>query len=118
MALAATNSVAGSSTKCATGTTNSTQTAEKKKPNDRPPIEVVFLKNSERAKMVSVKRGISDDSYVEITEGLSEGDEVVSGGYKAISKDLEDGKKVKIGSPKSEKGQGEEVRTRRVMEWG
>ncbi|MBI2925639.1 MAG: efflux RND transporter periplasmic adaptor subunit [Verrucomicrobia bacterium] len=104
IAVGTTNALATSTTNSPANTTNSTQTVEKKKPNEPPkPIEVVFLKNSERAKMVSVKRGISDDSYVEITEGLNEGDEVVSGGYKAISKDLEDGKKVKIGSPKGEK---------------
>ena len=33
---------------------------------------------------VPVKRGISDDNYTEITEGLEENQEVISGGYKAI----------------------------------
>jgi HlyD family secretion protein len=53
--------------------------------------------------MVSVKLGISDQDYWEVTEGLKEGQEVVSGGYRAISRDLEDGKKVKIGPPPGEK---------------
>jgi HlyD family secretion protein len=44
-----------------------------------------------------VKRGISDEDYTEIEEGWSEGQEVVSGGYKAISKELEDGKKISVG---------------------
>jgi HlyD family secretion protein len=44
--------------------------------------------------MLPVKSGISDDDYYEITEGLKEGQEVVSGGFKAISRDLEDGKKI------------------------
>ena len=52
--------------------------------------------------MVPVKRGISDDSYTEITEGLSENQEVVSGSYKAISKELEDGKKIRIGKPEKD----------------
>lgn len=74
-----------------------------KKPNEPPkPIEVVFLLNTERAKMVPVKRGISDDAYVEITEGLEEGQEVVSGGYKAINRELEDGKRVKKGAPEKQ----------------
>ena len=47
--------------------------------------------------MVPVKRGISDDAYVEITEGLQEEQEVVSGGYKAINRELEEGKKIKKG---------------------
>ena len=48
--------------------------------------------------MVSVKHGIGDDMYYEITEGIQEGQEVISGGYRAISRDLEDGKKVRIGT--------------------
>jgi HlyD family secretion protein len=76
-----------------------------RKPGDAPkPIEVVFIKDGEVARMVPVKRGISDDSHVEILEGLKEGQEVVSGGYKAISRDLEDGKKIKVGPPPFEKG--------------
>jgi HlyD family secretion protein len=44
-----------------------------------------------------VKRGISDDNFTEILEGLTGSEEVVSGGYKAISRDLEDGKNIVIG---------------------
>ena len=62
------------------------------------PVEVVFLAEGERAKMAPVKIGISDDNYWEVTEGLQEGQEVVSGGYRAISRDLEDGKKIKKGT--------------------
>jgi HlyD family secretion protein len=81
---------------------NGTNTVKKSKDAEKP-IEVVFLKNGERAKMVPVKLGISDDSYWEVTQGLQEGQEVVSGGYRAISRDLEDGKKVKIGPAAGEK---------------
>ena len=49
--------------------------------------------------MMPVKRGVSDDGHVEITEGLAEGVEVISGGYKAINRELEDAKKVKVGVP-------------------
>ena len=48
--------------------------------------------------MLPVKSGISDDDYYEICDGLKEGQEVVSGGFKAISRDLEDGKKVVKGA--------------------
>jgi len=58
------------------------------------PLEVVFLMESEKARMAPVKRGISDDTYYEITEGLTEGQEVITGGFRAISKELEDGKAV------------------------
>jgi HlyD family secretion protein len=56
-----------------------------------------------KVKMVPVKIGISDDSYWEITDGLQEGQEIISGGYRAISRDLEDGKKVKKGPAAGDK---------------
>jgi len=59
------------------------------------PIEVVFAVNDGKASMIPVTRGISDETHTEITEGLSEGVEVISGGYKAIQRELEDGKAVK-----------------------
>jgi len=65
-----------------------------KKTDKNKPIEVVFIVEDDVAKMVAVKRGISDDDYSEIEEGLSEGQEVVKGSYRAIMKELEDGKKI------------------------
>jgi len=76
--------------------------SEKKKGAAKP-LEVVFLMDGEHAKMVPVKIGISDDNYWEVTDGLKEGEEVISGGYRAISRDLEDGKKIKKGPPPGEK---------------
>jgi HlyD family secretion protein len=74
-----------------------------KKTGDQPkPVEVVFLVEGEKAKMAPVKSGISDENYSEIIEGLQEGQEVISGGYKAISRDLEEGKKIKRGEPEKE----------------
>ena len=64
------------------------------------PIEVVFIKDGAKAKMVPVKRGISDDAFYEITEGVAEGQEVITGSFKAISKELEDEKDVKLEEPK------------------
>jgi HlyD family secretion protein len=61
------------------------------------PVEVVFTVEGDRVKMLPVKTGISDSDHFEIVEGVTEGQQIVTGGYKAISKDLEDGKKVKTG---------------------
>ncbi len=58
--------------------------------------EVVFVVENGKVKQVPVKRGISNDSYVEIVSGMKEGLEVVSGSYKAINRDLEDGSAVRI----------------------
>jgi HlyD family secretion protein len=83
--------------------TNTTKSADGRKPGEaNKPIEVVFTLNSDNVKMAAVKRGISDDAYVEIVEGLQEGQEIVSGGYKAINRELEDGKKIKRGKPAEE----------------
>ncbi|MEP6662519.1 MAG: efflux RND transporter periplasmic adaptor subunit, partial [Verrucomicrobiota bacterium] len=80
-----------------------TNSIAKKKFNEpAKPIEVVFVVENGRAKLTPVKRGISDDNYVEITDGLKEGQEVVSGTYKAINRELEDGKEIVVGAVKSE----------------
>jgi len=76
--------------------TNSTAADKKAKENPKA-IEVVFVMEGDQAKMIPVKIGISDDNYWEILEGLKEGQEVITGGYKAISRELEDGKKVRKG---------------------
>jgi HlyD family secretion protein len=81
---------------------------DKKSKEAAKPIEVVFVADGDRAKMVPIKIGISDDSYWEIVEGLKEGDEVVSGGYRAIGRDLEDGKKIKKGVPEMAKDDKQE----------
>jgi HlyD family secretion protein len=80
------------------GDTNSPAPGKKSKEAPKP-IEVVFVMEGDHVKMVPVKIGISDDDYWEITEGLTDGQEVVSGGYKAISRELDDGKKVRKGTP-------------------
>jgi len=62
--------------------------------------EIVFVIENGIAKKKAVKTGISDDSYIEIIEGLNEGDEVVKGSFKAINKELEDNTKVKVDNEK------------------
>ncbi len=58
--------------------------------------EVVFVVDEGKVKTVKVKRGISDDEYVEVSgEGLG-GVEVVSGPFRAINRELQDGTKVKV----------------------
>lgn len=60
--------------------------------------EVVFVVSGESAKTVSIKEvktGISDFDRIEIISGLSEGDEVVSGPFLAVSKLLKEGTRIK-----------------------
>ena len=46
--------------------------------------------------MVVVETGISNDNYLQIKKGLEEGDEVVSGSYRAISRELENGSVIRV----------------------
>jgi HlyD family secretion protein len=64
--------------------------------DNKGPTEVVFIVKNGTAKVVPVKTGISDDNYLQIKEGLEGGESVVSGSYRAISRELEDGSKVRV----------------------
>ena len=58
---------------------------------------VVFVVQPDgKVKKQKVKTDIQDINYIEITDGLKEGQEVVSGPYDAISKTLKEGDKVKV----------------------
>lgn len=67
---------------------------DKKSREAAKPVEVVFVVENETVRQVPVKLGISDADYYEIVEGLTEGQEIVTGNYKAVNKELEDGKKI------------------------
>jgi HlyD family secretion protein len=54
-------------------------------------VRVVFVKQGNIVRMVPVETGIADNTYIEIKKGnLKAGDEVVSGSYRAISRELKD----------------------------
>jgi len=57
--------------------------------------ECVFLLSDGTAKKVDVKTGIQDNTYIEIKSGLKEGDEIITAPYSAVSKQLNNGDKVK-----------------------
>ncbi|BDQ02052.1 MAG: RND transporter [Ignavibacterium sp.] len=63
--------------------------------NDKPK-EIVFIVADGKAKAVEVTTGISDADYIEIKSGLKGGEDVVSGSYRAISRELQDGSKVRV----------------------
>ena len=59
--------------------------------------EVVFVVQKDKTvKRVKVKTSIQDINYIEITDGLKVGDEVVVGPYTVVSKTLREGMKVTI----------------------
>jgi len=55
---------------------------------------VVFLYNNGTVKSQKVTIGIQDITYIQVNSGLQEGQEVVSGPYRIVSKELKDGDKV------------------------
>lgn len=57
--------------------------------------ELVFVNEGGVAKLKEIKTGISDFQNIEVLEGLAEGEEIISGPYIAVSKDMKEGDKVK-----------------------
>jgi len=63
--------------------------------------EVVFvLQKDGTVKSFKVKTDIQDLNYIRITDGLQEGDEVITGPYSIVSKTLKDGDKVTVDNNK------------------
>jgi len=68
---------------------------------ENEPVEVVFVvidddKGGKKVEKRAVKTGITGEKEFEILAGVNEGESVVSGPYKAISRELDDGSGVKI----------------------
>jgi HlyD family secretion protein len=91
--LVVTNAVA---TPAGAGTNSSKD--DKKAKEAAKAIEVVFVVDGDKVQQVPVKKGISDADYWEIESGLTEGQEVAMGNYKAVNRELEDGKKITKGA--------------------
>ena len=59
--------------------------------------EVVFIRQADgNAKKIQVKTAIQDINYIQIISGIKAGDEVITGPYDVVSKQLKDGTKVKV----------------------
>ncbi len=66
------------------------------KPDKDGFVQVVFVVNNGTVEARQVKTGIQSETHIEILEGLTESEEVVTGNYRAISKDLENGSAVTV----------------------
>jgi len=62
---------------------------------------VVFVNDNGVAKRVEVKTGISDNSFIEIMSGLSADEEVVTGSFRILSRELNDGDLIKTNKPET-----------------
>ena len=58
--------------------------------------KVVFLNDNGIAKRVEVETGISDNTHIQILSGIREGDEVVTGNYRVLSRELQKDDKIKV----------------------
>jgi HlyD family secretion protein len=67
--------------------TSPTNTKEKK-------FECVFVEKGGIARLRAIKTGIQDESNIEIISGLNSGENVITGPYSTVSKDLNPGDKV------------------------
>jgi len=68
-------------------------------------VEIVFCIEDGKAIAKQVTTGIQSDELIEILEGLTEGEEVVTGSYRAISKDLANGALVDINNDSNPSGE-------------
>jgi len=69
-------------------------------------VEMVFVIEAEMVVAKQVITGIQSDEYIEIESGLSRQQEIVTGSYRAISRDLVNGQTVKVNNDPKPKGEG------------
>ncbi|UUC46724.1 efflux RND transporter periplasmic adaptor subunit [Flavobacterium cerinum] len=69
---------------------------EKTKGSNEKKYECVFVKVNGKAELRKIKSGIQDDTNIEIVSGLKKGDEIITGPYSTVTKDLKPGDKVII----------------------
>ncbi len=65
-------------------------------PEEPEQFEVVFLVKEGLARKVKVKTGIQDNTHIEIIEGLTPGEEIITAPYGLISKTLKDSSRVEV----------------------
>ena len=71
---------------------------DEKDKDKKKPQSVVFIKDGNKAKLRKVETGISNEGIIEIREGLEEGERIISGSFRAVSKLLEDGSIIQVDS--------------------
>ena len=72
------------------------QESEGVEKREKEDVKVVFVIEGGVAHQTEVETGITSDTEWEIVSGVEEGQEVVSGSYRVLSKDLKHGNEVKV----------------------
>ena len=75
------------------------QTRQEKRQANEDLQRIVFVLKDGKSIMREVKTGIADNTYIVIEEGIKVGEKVVSGSYRAITRQLNHDMEVKIKNP-------------------
>ena len=93
----------GSSTSEADTTASDADTSETENQSIIPQEDlrkVVFLVKDGKAVRQEVKTGISDNTHIQVLSGVANGDQIIIGSYRVLSKELEDGDAVNVNNNK------------------
>lgn len=91
-----------------TDTSAESSSYRNRKAHSEESFEVVFVLDGNEAELRVVKTGIQDDKFIVVTEGVDEGEEVITGPYSEVSKKLKPGMEVKKKSASEKKEKEEE----------
>ena len=80
----------------------SSEIEEDDSPKDEEKFECVFVNENGKAKLRVVKTGIQDDTNIEIVEGLTKDDKIITGPYNMVSKTLKPGDLIEEKKKKTE----------------
>lgn len=79
-----------------TTSTNGEETQTRRSSSREDFRRVVFVNDNGIAKRVEVETGISDNSHIEVVKGLEDGAEVITGSYRVLSRELNDGDAIRV----------------------
>ena len=68
--------------------------------------KVVFVVKDGKAVRRRIVTGLASDTMIEVTEGLSEGEEIAEGPYRVLARQLQDGDAIAVEKPEAAGGRG------------
>ncbi len=77
--------------------------AAARKVTREPQQKVVFVVEDGKARVRRVETGLASENEIELTSGVKDGETIVEGPYKLLSRELADGKAVKFDAPDAKK---------------
>ncbi|WP_179374689.1 efflux RND transporter periplasmic adaptor subunit [Winogradskyella wichelsiae] len=82
--------------------TKTSELADNNSSEEEQKFECVFVNDNGKAKLRVVKTGIQDDTNIEIVSGLTKDDEIITGPYSMVSKNLNPGDLILVPNKKTE----------------